>query len=80
MLKAAAIEAVAESGSASANAPMPKPEAIQGFISDAEKGRAKERPTSARSKVITKENDGNTMFEARDKSDLVVHRNYVKVN
>jgi hypothetical protein len=81
MLKAAAIEAVSEgNGSAGVNAPAPKPTAIQGFISEAEKGRAKERPTSAKSKVITKESDGNTMFEARDKSDLVVHRNYVKVN
>src|SRR5687768_11078998 len=81
MLKAAAIEAVSErNGAGGVNAPAPKPTAIHGFIAEAEKGRAKERPTSAKSKVVTKESDGNTMFEARDKSDLVVHRNYVKVN
>ena len=80
MLKAAAIEAVAEKSDANVNAPSPKPSAIQGFISEAEKGRAKERSTSGKSKVVTRENDGNTMFEARDRSDLVVHRNYVKVN
>jgi hypothetical protein len=80
MLKAAAIEAVAEKNGASVNAPAPKPAAIEGFITEAEKGRAKERSTSGKSKVVTRENDGNTMFEARDKSDLVVHRNYVKVN
>jgi hypothetical protein len=80
MLKAAAIEAVAEKNGAGVNAPAPKPAAIEGFITEAEKGRAKERSTSGKSKVVTRENDGNTMFEARDKSDLVVHRNYVKVN
>jgi hypothetical protein len=80
MLKAAAIEAVAEKNGASVNAPALKPAAIEGFITEAEKGRAKERSTSGKSKVVTRENDGNTMFEARDKSDLVVHRNYVKVN
>ena len=80
MLKAAAIEAVAEKSDANVNAPSPKPSAIQGFISEAEKGRAKERSTSGKSKVVTRENDGNTMFEARDKSDLVVHPNYVKVH
>ena len=79
-MRAAAIEAVAEKDGASVNSPVPKPAAIEGFISEAEKGRAKERSTSGRSKVVTRENDGNTMFEARDKSDLVVHRNYVKVN
>ena len=81
MLRAAAIEAVAESGgSSSINVPAPKPNAVESFITDAEKGRAKERPTSGKSKVITRENEGNTMFEARDKADLIVHRNYVRVN
>jgi hypothetical protein len=80
MLKAAAIEAVAEKNGAGMNAPAPKPAAIEGFISEAEKGRANERSTSGKSKVVTRENDGNTMFEARDKSGVVVHRNYVKVN
>ena len=79
MLKAAATEAVAE-GSRGGDAPAPKPASIESFIMEAEKGRAKERTTSGKSKVITKENDGTTVFEARDKADLVVHRNYVKVN
>ena len=79
MLKAAAIEAVAE-GSEVGDTPAPKPASIESFITEAEKGRAKERTTSGKSKVITKENDGTTVFEARDKADLVVHRNYVKVN
>ena len=79
MLKAAAVEAVAE-GSRGAENPTPRPASIEAFITQAEKGRAQERSTSGKSKVITKESDGSTAFEARDKADLVVHRNYVKVN
>ncbi|MEO5860257.1 MAG: DUF6569 family protein, partial [Pyrinomonadaceae bacterium] len=41
MLKAAAVEAVSESTVASANAPAPKPSAIRGFITEAEKGEVK---------------------------------------
>jgi len=80
MLKAAAVEAVAEGNRTSANAPAPKPTSIEAFLSDAAKGEAKERATSGKSKVITREADGNTVYEARDKSDAVIHRNYVKVN
>jgi hypothetical protein len=80
MLKAAAVEAVAEGNRTSANAPAPKPASIEAFLSDAAKGEAKERSTSGKSKVITREADGNTVYEARDKSDAVIHRNYVKVN
>lgn len=81
MLRAAAIEAVAEGTSAgAANAPAPRPASIEAFISEAEKGRANERATSGKSKVITRENKDSAVFEARDKADLVVHRNYVKVN
>jgi hypothetical protein len=80
MLKAAAVEAVAEKNTVSSNAPAPKPASIEAFLSDAAKGEAKERSTSGKSKVITREADGNAVYEARDKSDAVIHRNYVKVN
>lgn len=80
MLKAAAIEAVSEGNGTASAAPAPKPASIEAFLSGAEKGRAKERATSAKSKVITRDNDGSTVMEARDKSDRVVHRNYVKSN
>lgn len=79
MLKAAAIEAVAE-GNGATTAASPKPAAIEEFLSDTDKGKAKERPTSGKSKVITREADGNAVYEARDKADVVVHRNYVKLN
>lgn len=80
MLKAAAVEAVGESGRTSANAPAPKPMAIQGFLDDAEKGTVKERTTSGKSKVITRESDDNAVYEARDKADAVIHRNFIKKN
>lgn len=80
MLKAAAVEAVAEGNRSAANAPAPKPAAIQGFLNDAEKGEAKQRTTAGKSKVITRESDGNAVYEARDKADAVIHRNFIKVN
>lgn len=78
MLKAAAVEAVAEGDRGTRTSV--KPEAISGFLSDAEKGRAKERPTTASSKIVTREADGNAVYEARDRSDAVIHRNYVKID
>lgn len=80
MLKAAAVEAVGESNRATAAAPAPKPAAIEGFINDAEKGEAKQRTTSGKSKVITKDSDDSAVYEARDKADAVIHRNYIKKN
>lgn len=79
MLKAAAVEAIAE-GNRGGTTASPKPASVEAFLTDAEKGKAKERATSGRSKVVTRENEGSAVFEARDKSDLVVHRNYVKIH
>lgn len=79
MLKAAAIEAVSET-TRDVNAPTPKSSSVQEFISVADKGKANERAASGSSTVVTREKDGNAVFETRDKSKLVVHRNYVKIN
>ena len=80
MLKAAAVEAVSESTVAAANAPSPKPAAIEGFLNEAEKGEVKQRTTSGKSKVVTRDSDDSAVYEARDKADAVIHRNYVKKN
>jgi len=80
MLKAAAVEAVSESTVAAVNAPAPKPAAIEGFINEAEKGEAKQRTTSGKSKVVTRDSDDSAVYEARDKADAVIHRNYIKKN
>ncbi len=80
MLKAAAVEAVSESKVASANTPAPKPAAIQGFLNEAEKGEVKQRTTSGKSKVVTRDSDDSAVYEARDKADAIIHRNYIKKN
>ena len=80
MLKAAAVEAVSESTVTAVNAPAPKPAAIQGFLNEAEQGPVRERTTSGKSKVVTRDSDGSAVYEARDKADAVIHRNYIKKN
>jgi hypothetical protein len=81
MLKASAVEAVAEldRGNKIYAAP-PKPASVTTFMSDSEKGPAKEKTLANRTKVTTRETGDNVVFEARDeKSDAVIHRSYVKV-
>jgi len=80
MLKAAAVEAVANSRGVRLAEPV-KSDEVKGFIADADKGRANERSVSGSASVVTREQKDNIVFEARDdKSNVVVHRNYVKKN
>lgn len=80
MLKAAAVEAVGESRAVRLAEPV-KADAVKSFLADADKGVAKERAVAGRASVVTREQDDNTVFEARDeRSKTVVHRNYVKKN
>lgn len=79
MLKAAVTEAISL-----ADKPKGETEPTAGdintFISEADKGVKKERKTVAKSKVVTRSTKNEAVYEALDKSDLVVHRNYVKLN
>ena len=79
MLKAAVVEAISL-----ANQPRAEKEPstldVSAFLTEAEKGVAKERPTVAKSKVVTRQAANEVVYEARDKSNKVVHRNYVKLN
>ena len=78
MLKAAATEAVAESRKPRIVEPV-KAAAVSGFIDDAEKAEAREQSVGAGAKLVTREDNDNVMFEARDaKSKVVVHKSYVK--
>jgi len=78
MLKAAAVEAVSHSRGVRL-AEGAKAKDVTSFITDADRGRAKSRPTSGAASVTTREDEKNVVFEARDdKTKLVVHRNYVK--
>lgn len=81
MLKASAVEAVAELDTRNkVYAAAPKPASVSTFMADSEKGRAKEKNVASRTKVITRESADNVVFEARDeKADVTIHRSYVKV-
>ncbi len=69
---------MAEGNKRSSNAPA-KPAAIEAFLSDADKGKSKERAASGSTTVVTREKDDSVVYEARDeKSKAIVHRNYVK--
>ena len=78
MLKAAATEAVAESRGVRLAEPV-KADAVGQFLDDAEKASSKEESVGSGAKLITKEDNDNIMFEARDvKSKAIIHRSYVK--
>jgi len=78
MLKAAATEAVAESRGVRLAEPV-KAAAVEEFIGDSEKARAKEQSVGAGARLVTREDKDNVMFETRDeKSKAVVHKSYVK--
>lgn len=78
MLKAAATEAVAESRSVRLAAPV-KADEVKGFIDDSEKARAKQDDVVSGTRLVTREDKDNVMFEARDeRSKAVVHKSYVK--
>lgn len=79
LLKANATEAVAE---LQADAPV-KPvtdESVQGFLGDAEKGRASQRDVSPRVHLVTREDDKNVFYETRDRAQngAWIHRNYIR--
>ena len=79
MLKAAAVEAVAEHDSRRPSIARAKPDAVQAFLLDADKGRAEERAVSGGTRIVTRDQKDSAVYEARDdRSKTIVHRNYVK--
>lgn len=79
MLKAAAVEAVAEKNSRSVASPPAKPAAVRAFLDDADRGRVEERSASAGTLIVTRDQKDSAVYEARDeRSKTVVHRAYVK--
>jgi hypothetical protein len=79
MLKAAAVEAVAEQNGRGASVAPAKPDAVKQFLADADSGRAEERAVSGGSRIVTRDKEDSAVYEARDdKSKTVVHRAYVK--
>jgi len=79
MLKAAVTEAISLADQTKAESE-PTAGDISSFLSEADKETTKERQTVAKSKVVTRASKNEVVYEARDKADVVVHRNYVKLN
>jgi hypothetical protein len=79
MLKAAAIEAVAEYNSRSPSAPAARPDAVRAFLSDADRGQAAERTANGSTTIVTRDRKDSAVYEAHDeRSKTVVHRAYVR--
>jgi hypothetical protein len=79
MLKAAAVEAVAEHNGRTTAFATPKPDAVRGLISGADSAPAEERAASGGTRIVTRNNKDSAVYEARDdKSKTIVHRAYVK--
>ncbi len=77
-LKATATEAVSAARGVRLAEPV-KAAAVSDFMDDAEKARPKAGPAAKGTKLVTREDKDNVMFEARDaKSDAIVHRSYVR--
>jgi hypothetical protein len=79
LLKASAVEAVAESNKDAEATPVVS-EAVHTFLTDSEKARAEERQVTRRVKVVTREDEKNIFFETQDRAanDGWVHRNYIR--
>ena len=79
LLKASAVEAVAELNKDAGATPVVS-EVVHTFLTDSEKARAEERQITQRAKVVTREDDKNIFFETQDRAanDGWVHRNYIR--
>jgi hypothetical protein len=79
LLKASAVEAVAESNK-DVSAEAVASETVHTFLADSEKAKAEARQVTRRVKVVTREDDKNIFFETQDgaANDGWVHRNYIR--
>lgn len=77
LLKAAAVEALAERGGAAAKAVAAAE--VEAWVAEADSARAEERLLSPRVKLLTREAEKNLLFETqdRDRKDGWLHRSYV---
>jgi hypothetical protein len=79
LLKASAVEAVAELNKDAAAQPVVS-EVVHSFLLDSEKARSEERQVTPRVKMVTREDEKNIFFETQDRAanDGWVHRNYIR--
>lgn len=78
MLKASATEAVSEANGVRLADPV-NARAVKALIDDADKAKPKAQSVGSGTRLVTREDKDNVMFEARDeKSKAVIHKSYVK--
>ena len=79
LLKASAVEAVAEMNKEEATSPVVA-EVVETFLADSEKATAEAKEVTRRVKLVTREDDKNIFFETQDRAqkDGWVHRNYIR--
>ena len=79
LLKASAVEAIAELNQAQAAEPITN-ETVHSFLADSERASAKSKDVTQRVKLVTREDDRNIFFETVDGADKSnwVHRNYIR--
>ncbi len=78
LLKASAVEAIAELNQKAA--PQPVVETVHTFLGDSERAAGATKDLTRRVKLVTREDDKNIFFETQDRSDRDnwVHRNYIR--
>ena len=81
LLKASAIEAIAELQKDLKFEPLPEAD-VRTFLAESEDGVASEKEVTARVRLVMRENKQSVFFETRDVAgeDAWVHRNYIKKN
>ena len=81
LLKASAVEAIAEFNKNAKFAPVNK-DAVKAFLNDSETGKAAEKSEelTKRIQLVTRESTSNIFFETRDRAqkEVWLHRNYIK--
>jgi len=79
LLKASAVEAIAELNEHTDGAKPVASEAVESFLADSEKPAGAAKEVTPRVRMVTREDDKNVLFETQDRQqkDGWVHRNYI---
>ena len=79
LLKASAVEAIAESNQAAAPQPVAE-QTVHTFLGESERAAGASKDVTRRVKLVTREDDKNIFFETQDRGDRDnwVHRNYIR--
>jgi len=80
LLKASAVEAIAELNQHADDTQPIASETVESFLTESEKPAAAAKEVTQRVRMVTREDDKNVLFETQDRQqkDGWVHRNYIK--